>query len=348
MSAQLLSAQGTTQPCKLSISFRVLLSLYAIIPLCLVLSVADSHLWHYALRDNLPSSPKHFILFQILFGTPHIIASAILLISNQEYLGLYKTKLLGFTFIIALLFGVGSLFIPYRAFYIGVAIWTVFHVLKQQFGVAQGVCRLPNKAFYLLVTLSVLAGSFIYLAIFLKHGLDAQQLDRVHHFAGSLCALLVISALFCQSYIPSLLGKYFLWANILLIIGSFYFCVQQYGFFAILMPRLIHDTTAYFFYISHDINKHSSQAQNNLYRYAARWRLPIVIVLPVLSFGLAFILQAYGDNVIAYLTQYLFGAALPKAITVGVLGYLALLHYYTESFTWKGNSPYRRFINFSK
>jgi len=37
-----------------------------------------------------------------------------------------------------------------------------------------------------------------------------------------------------------------------------------------------------------------------------------------------------------------------KAITLGVLGYLALMHYYTEAFTWKQGSPYRRFIAFSK
>ena len=37
-----------------------------------------------------------------------------------------------------------------------------------------------------------------------------------------------------------------------------------------------------------------------------------------------------------------------KAITLGLLGYLALMHYYTEVFTWKQDSPYRRFIAFSK
>jgi hypothetical protein len=37
-----------------------------------------------------------------------------------------------------------------------------------------------------------------------------------------------------------------------------------------------------------------------------------------------------------------------KAITLGLLGYFALMHYYTEAFTWKQESPYRRFIAFSK
>jgi hypothetical protein len=48
------------------------------------------------------------------------------------------------------------------------------------------------------------------------------------------------------------------------------------------------------------------------------------------------------------LTAYFFGIEIRKVITLGVLGYLALMHYYTESFTWKQDSPYRQFISFSK
>lgn len=348
MSAQLLLTQELPNTQQLSISFRVLLSLYAIIPLCLGLHWLDAFFWQYTLRDALPNSPKQFLLFQILFGTPHIIASSILLLSNNDYVRLYQGKLIGMTLALAVFFGVGSLFISYRAFYILVAIWTVFHVLKQQLGVAQGVCRLPTRAFYPLVTLSVAAGCFIYVAIFLKNGLDAQQNEWLRHIAGSLCALLIISAVFYQRYVPSLFGKYFLWANVLLVVASFYLYLQQYAFFAILMPRLVHDATAYIFYVSHDFNKHSARAQNALYRVAAKCHLHIFLVLPLLSFSLAFVLHAYGDTVFALLSQYLLGTTIPKVITVGLLGYLALMHYYTEAFTWKHDSPYRCFIRFSK
>ena len=117
---------------------------------------------------------------------------------------------------------------------------------------------------------------------------------------------------------------------------------------AILVPRLVHDATAYTFYITHDYNKHHNHPQNYLYRYAARLNISVFIVLPLCSFVLAFVLQAYGDNLVSALTEYLFGIDIRKAITLGLLGYLALMHYYTESITWKGDSPYRRFIAFSK
>jgi len=70
--------------------------------------------------------------------------------------------------------------------------------------------------------------------------------------------------------------------------------------------------------------------------------------LPVFSFFLAFVLQAYGDSVVNMVTTFFFGMEIRKAVTLGVLGYLGLMHYYTESFTWKQDSPYRRFISFTK
>jgi hypothetical protein len=110
----------------------------------------------------------------------------------------------------------------------------------------------------------------------------------------------------------------------------------------------VHDATAYIFYVAHDYNKHHLQPQNFIYRYAARCHLPIIIVLPLCSFLLAFVLQSYGDSAVSQITEFFFGFEIRKAITLGFLGYLALMHYYTEAFTWKHGSPYRQFIAFSK
>jgi hypothetical protein len=329
MSAQIITAQAVSDERKLSVSFRLLLGLYSIIPLCLMLQMVDGWFWHGFLRENLPSRPTHFLLFQILFGTPHILASTIVLASNTEYLKFYQRNLIWMTAAIAIVFGVGSLFIPYRVFYVLVAAWTVYHVLKQQHGVARGVCRLPSWAFYLLLWLSVAAGLVVYIGIFLKNSLDAQQTEGIKQIAGLLCAGLFLIALYCQRYVTTAFGKWFLWSNIFLVLSSFYLYVQQYYFLAILVPRLVHDATAYIFYVTHDYNRHHNHPQNFIYRYAERWNLNIFIVLPVCSFALAFVLQAYGDNIVSVITETFFGVELRKAITLGLLGYLALMHYYT-------------------
>lgn len=313
-----------------------------------MLQMVDGWFWHGFLKENLPSRPTHFLLFQILFGTPHILASTLVLVSNTEYLKFYQRNILWMTAAIAIVFGVGSLFIPYHVFYVLVAAWTVYHVLKQQHGVARGLCRLPSWAFYLLLWLSVAAGLFVYIGIFLKNSLDAQQTGWIKQIAGLLCAGLVLSALYCQRYVSTAFGKWFLWSNIFLVISSFYLYLQQYYFLAILAPRLVHDATAYVFYVTHDYNRHHNHPQNFIYRYAARFNVHVFIVLPVCSFVLAFVLQAYGDDLVKAISTSFFGVEINKAITLGLLGYLALMHYYTEAFTWKQESPYRRFIAFSK
>jgi hypothetical protein len=349
MSAQTLPLQDYTQTArKLTVSFRLLLGLYAIIPICFFLYILDYGVWQGTLREILPTKPNQLLLFQILFGTPHIIASSMLLISNKDYLQTYQKKLLWMTLALAIIFGVGSLFIPYLGFYVIVAAWTVYHVLKQQHGVARAVCRLPDFAFYLLLWLSVITGLLIYLGIFLNSNFDAQSLFYLKTAISSLCFCLVLATLRYQRYVTTAFGRWFLWSNIFLVLSSFYFYTQQYYLFAMLIPRLVHDATAYIFYVTHDYNKHQAQPQNMIYRIAKRCHISVFLVLPILSFGLAFLLQAYGDAVISYLTQIIFGVEIRKAITLGLIGYLSLMHYYTEAFTWKQDSPYRQFIGFSK
>lgn len=349
MSAQTLPLYELNQSTRrLAVSMRLILGLYCIIPICLFLYVSDIVLWQGALREMLPAKPNQLLLFQILFGTPHIIASSIVLVSNKEYVMTYQKKLLWMTLALAVFFGIGSLFIPYLGFYVIVAAWTVYHVLKQQHGVARGVCRLPDFAFNCLLWLSVITGLLIYLGIFLNNQFDANALFYLKTAIVSLCFCLVLGALRYQRYVTTAFGRWFLWSNVFLVISSFYFYTQDYYLFAILIPRLVHDATAYAFYVTHDYNKHYIQPKNFIYKAAKRCNVSIFLVLPIVSFGLAFILQFYGDAVISYLTEMLFGVEIKKAITLGFIGYLSLMHYYTESFTWKQDSPYRQFIGFSK
>ncbi|WP_374089875.1 hypothetical protein [Methylomicrobium lacus] len=348
MSAQILSSQDFPAPARLAVSFRLILALYLIIPVCVLLQLFDGWFWHDFLKENLPSNTGHFLLYQILFGTPHIVASAILLCSNGDYLKLYKPRIFRMTLALAAVFGIGSLFLPYYVFYVAVAAWTVLHVLKQQHGLARGLCKLPAPHFYGLLGLSVGAGLLIYLGIFLQAKLTPDQVEWIKLIAGNLCVLLALGTVYCQRLVATAFGKWFLWSNTLLVLSSYYLFIQQYYFLAILGPRLVHDATAYFFYVTHDYNRHHQQPQNWLYRQAKSWHVHCFIVLPALSFGLAFVLQAYGDHVISLITNYWFGIEIRKAVTLGVLGYLGLMHYYTESFTWKQDSPYRRYITFSK
>lgn len=333
--------------CPLTVSFRFLFALYAIVPLCVLLQLLDQFQFDHVLRAMLPSSPSHFLLFQLLFGTPHIVASNLLLVSHADYLKTYKNKMIGMSLFIIVFFGIGSLFIPYRVLYVISACWTVYHVLKQQHGVAKAVCRLPVWAFNLQLWLSVAAGIFIYLGVFLKNSLSGEQASQVMVAATSLTLLLLVSTSICQRWVLNGFGRSFLWANSLLVVGSWYVYTQEYYFMAILMPRLVHDITAYSFYVTHDVNRHGVSPQNGLFKMARAARVPVFVVLPALSLMLTYLLQAYGDALVDFLAQTLFSIQIYKAVTLGLIGYLALMHYYTESFVWAANSPLRRYIRFS-
>ncbi len=333
---------------RMAVSFRFLLSLYVVIPLCLLLAAADRWLLAGQLRASLPSSPSHFLLFQLLFGTPHIIASNLLLAGHADYLCEFKHKLLGMSLCIALFFGVGSLFIPYRVLYVLTACWTVYHVLKQQHGVAKAVCGLPPLAFYLQLWLSVAAGILIYLGVFLKNSLSPEHADLVFWSSGLLSGLLLLSTLWAQRFPRTGFGKWFLWANSFLVAASWLVYAGQYYFLAILMPRLVHDITAYTFYVSHDVNRQAEGPDGWLHRAAAACGLPPAWVLPAVSVLLTFVLQQYGDAAVNWLTEYWFSVPVYKAVSVGLIGYLALMHYYSEAFVWAKGSPLRRYIHFAR
>jgi len=330
----------------LAVSFKLLLALYAIIPLCLTLQLLDTLLFNHILLSYLPSSPSHFLLFQVIFGTPHILASSLLLTTNREYFSFYQKKVLWMTVAIMVFFAVASQVLSYLILYLLVTSWTVYHVLKQQHGVGRGIYPLPQWAFYLLLWLSIIAGLLIYIGIFLQNSLSLQQADWVKWLASGFVGLLFFSTLYCQRYMQSRFASLFMWANSGLIFASFYFYLQHYSFLAILIPRLVHDATAYVFYIAHDVNKHQVQAQNFLYRWAKKIKLNVFLVLPLTSLLLTYVLQVYGDQWVNYISSSLFNQTIPQAITLGFIGYCSLMHYYTEAFTWKYGSPYKKYIRF--
>jgi hypothetical protein len=348
MSASSVSLHDSLCDQKQTVSFSLLLGLYSIIPVCLLLQCLDSWFWQDFLRNNLPSSPFHFVLFQILFGTPHIIASNILLVSNRDYFKHFQRHFVFMTVAIALAYGLGKLLLPYMALFAFVGCWTVHHVLKQQYGIARGVCQLPEGIFKLLLYLSVFAGVAIYLGIFLKSRLDVEQAFWIKHAATVGCVTLFLAAFVYQEKVTTQFGKCFYWANIFLVLSSFYLFQQQQYFMAVLMPRFVHDATAYIFYVTHDYNKHHQKPQNFIYRFSKKYHLPLCLVLPIISFALAFVLQAYGDIAINWISRNLLGVEFYKVITFGFLGYLALMHYYMEGLTWQKDSPYRKFIAFRK
>jgi hypothetical protein len=159
-----------------------------------------------------------------------------------------------------------------------------------------------------------------------------------------LSALVGVLTLACHARITTVVGRSYLWANALMVLQSVLFYAEGYSFLAILGPRLVHDMTAFTFYVTHDVNRHGVKPQNLLYRLASKLGLGIVWVGPVLAVLLTYLIDRFADPVASLWLTPVLGYDFPYAASFIIVGYLGMLHYYTEVFTWRQGSPYRQHI----
>lgn len=118
-----------------ALSGHVLLALYAIVPMCVLLVTADGLLADFAFSRQLPADPHSMRWFTLLFMLPHIFASLFTLIDRQ-YLPHYRRRL-GITIPLFLLIAwLLPQVIGWTLFMVGIAIYTIHHLMAQQAGIA--------------------------------------------------------------------------------------------------------------------------------------------------------------------------------------------------------------------
>lgn len=329
---------------RLKVSGRFLLGIYAILPLCLLAMLLDQLFFGESVLRALPTSPESFFVFQLVFGTPHIIASSVLLAANTDYLRTYWVGLILFTLVILLFFVVGSLFIPYEVFLALVGAATVLHVIKQQVGIGKGMCRLSGLVYEAWGWTLIVFGSILYYAVYMGAEFSVETAAWVRGVLWTLGGVAMVLTVVCHQRIATAKGRLYLWANLLMVLQSGLFYEWGYSFLAILGPRLVHDLTAFTFYIAHDVNRHGTQPQNLLYRLVNKLGLGVYWVCPALAVLITYLIGEYVDPLAQLVVPTLFGYDLPYLASFLIVGYLGLLHYYTESFTWKQGSPYRQHV----
>lgn len=335
---------GATEVRRVTLSMRGLLAIYAVIPLCAALYLVDRGLLGGAIRDALPHNPDHLLIYGLLFGWPHILASNVILVSNADYRRAYGLRALIASAVIIAFFVIGNFALPYIVLSVVAATATIIHVLKQQIGIGAGAARLKGWLYPAWGWCGILVGVALYNALYLEDDLASYQ--RVLEGASLVLAGgVAILAWLCHRRIGSAMGRTFLWSNTALILLPVGFYFAGYSIFALAIPRIIHDTTAFAFYVAHDHNKHRGAPKNPLFRVAAKLPGGIFWLSPALAVGLAFGIERYGDGLLDALTSGAASATFPQAVSIGLLGFFAMLHYYTEAFTWKAGSPYRKHVS---
>ncbi len=325
-----------------AVDCRWLLWLYAIIPLSLVWILLDVGLAQgRILLDHIPTDPEHWPFWTIVFGLPHIIASLITM-ADREYLAHYRRTLLWPLIIFAAIASAGYLGpqpLSYQLLFIFFAFYTIYHVLAQQLGLTLMMCGMrPSPTFKLWKWLAIFSAFAIYINVYasqyLQHPLvgDITWRQLFTWTAILLCAGVIALAWPLTRASKNPLGVWYLWGNVLLLGSALLINEMGYTLFVILIPRLIHDLTAYIIYISHDSNRNRQQPVNYIYRATRFSRLPPILLLPLLSILLAWGLTSH--------QQY-------PLISIIILT-VSFLHYYFEGFIWRGENPHRQQLSFRR
>jgi hypothetical protein len=125
-------------------------------------------------------------------------------------------------------------------------------------------------------------------------------------------------------------GRRFVIGNQLLIGSSAILAFSGYPFFAILIPRMVHDFCAFQTYWVHDRNRLKAGKKLTI-NIPKHWRFPKSALTPVAALVLAL--------PISLMYQNPYGEVI--AITI------SLVHYSNEYFVWRKGSPIRKYVPMS-
>lgn len=311
-----------------------LLALYALVPLSLLVVAVDKFWLDGWFINQVPLNPESWPLWTLFLGTPHIIAS-LLTMADRDYLAHYRKVLLWplliFTGICAAgVFGPA----PWsrNALFIFMAFYTVYHVLAQQLGLTLMMMGVPpSRTFKVWKWCSLIVAILVYAMVYepaILHDIPVGpvNLQQVLEFLAPLAvAAVIVLTLQMSRFSRSKVGTWYLWGTCALVVSMYIFFTTHYDFFVVVVARMVHDISAFIIYISHDSNRNRDQPRNYFYRLARFTRLPVIVLLPLASISIAYVMT---------ISQYI------GWVTVAVLT-LTCLHYYFEGFIWRGTNPHR-------
>lgn len=326
-----------------AVDCRWLFALYAVIPLSVAIVAFDLLIFdRHLLLNYLPYAPEQWPYWTLVFGLPHIVAS-LLTMADREYIGHYRRILLwplvGFALIAAAgLYGPQP--IGKQTLFTVVAFYTVYHVLSQQLGLTLMMLGTPpSRTFLAWKWTAILAGAAMYTLVFGHYyGMRRVWLgpvnlyDVLHYAAGFLTAGVIVLAFRLGKLGRHRIGSWYMWGNVALLVASFALLELRYTVFVVIMPRIIHDITAFTVYITHDANRNRRDPRNLLYRLTHFTRLPPWIVLPATALAVAYLLTTN--------TQVVW-------VNMAVVT-ISFLHYYFEGFIWRNPNPHRLQVAFRR
>jgi hypothetical protein len=265
-------------------------------------------------------------LYLLVFELPHVIASFFGFFQTR-YLNHYR-KQLSVGLPIAL--GTFGLLLGYD-FYTAFLVYlvaTLFHVIRQQAGIAH-FFGVPKNRWHWWWTWSLIIGlSGVYASLQPNFVMTTWQTPLLWVVQGALLVAAVTTLKLILQTKQSI-GMLYVLATLLMALVSYWMLVTGYAFLSVLVVRVIHDVTAFLFYITHELNSNYHSVKNYLYRYVPGMPWSLVGLVPLTAVGLGLALRSLIND-----AQILFGIVMLLSIT----------HYYLESIIWKRDGVHREHV----
>lgn len=318
------------------INKHFLLFLYLIGLALFLIVLVDTLFLNQTIKSSAIKDSEAFIFLSTVLVLPHIMASNMTLV-DKEYFQHYKTPILK-----AALLGIFVAIISPKIFgititFLIISVFTMQHVIAQQFGILKSIFSFEaNNDFVKWQKYSVIAAILIYIAIYREGYLPERYMILVNLLLYCFISLSAIYAYKLLRYaLDKKVNKLCLWyfiANAVLVLLAYFFLVTGYPLFAFLLPRVIHDLSAFTIYIAHDANRNASSNPPNLfYKITNLAKIPPYLACIILSFIFSYMIHM-PDN----------------AITVArLITSVTFFHYYIEGIIWKRDGLHRKHVRFA-
>jgi hypothetical protein len=317
----------STEPSFMPIRRTFLLTVFAIVPLCLGLGLYDYYLRDGALLPYMGLTSLLLPLYLLFFELPHIISSYVGFF-DREYVRFYARHLFLLLPLCLALF-TGLLVWQFSAAVVLYLTLTMYHVMSQQTGIALMFGVKKTRLYHGWMWLTIIITTVMYLTLGVPHLVGQVFVELAYQVTIVLLVLLgLISGLLAyQSETKS--ARFYIIMTWLMLVASYVLLVLGYFFLAIFMIRFIHDVMAFLFYITHEINRNQTTVKNWLYRVVPGVPKALYVVVPAFGVGVGLALRETVTSV--------------EAIFI-VSMFLALVHYYLESIMWKRDSLHRKYV----
>lgn len=308
----------------ISLSKKILLYPYYVSFLFLVVAIIDTFFFSGTVKKILPKDLSSVIIYYALFEFPHILASFFML-GDKEYRVSFKKILTRNVYLLmacaffVILFNLELFFI----LYIG---YTLYHAVRQQFGIAKMYRLSPSRFLTVLQYIFISTGMTALLGMTIP----------IPKIIYEICLfIVVISIVTYFLYEKENKKNIYLTMYVLSFAASGILYGTGYLFFGLLSMRVVHDITAFMFYSTHGYNR-KLEAYNFIYSSFLTKKINPLYLTPILAISINLILL--------YIVHMTLNVVMIQIVLLSIYLGGGMVHYNMEGSIWKNGSIARRYI----